>query len=332
MTLSWSLGSLALLAAFEDGSSMSEVAKSLGVSQPTVSANLRRLEEALGVRLVDLSPQGSALTETGAAAVAWSRPLLAEARRLDAAFASMGRASRRRLRIAASLTIAEYLVPRWLSNTPQERVAFTWRDLELTVCNSRQVVASVEANGVDLGFVEGAVSLRKFNRRLIGRDELRLIVAPNHEWARRARPISAVELCRGDLILREEGSGTRGILERALARHGVELPDGLPTTTSTSSIKNAVRYGGKVAVVSQLAIGDEVASGSLVTLATDGLDLARHLYAIWPRAYPGHSGISGFVANARRKTPSPASSSANSPSAPAATTSLANHKGRTPKK
>lgn len=62
MTLSWSLGSLALLAAFEDGSSMSEVAKSLGVSQPTVSANLRRLEEALGVRLVDRSPQGSALT------------------------------------------------------------------------------------------------------------------------------------------------------------------------------------------------------------------------------------------------------------------------------
>jgi DNA-binding transcriptional LysR family regulator len=89
------------------------------------------------------------------------------------------------------------------------------------------------------------------------------------------------ELLAGDLVLREEGSGTRESLVRALERAGRALPGHLPQLGSTQTLRTAVVHAGAVAVISRLAVPDDLASGRLVACGVRGLDLARPLRAVW---------------------------------------------------
>jgi DNA-binding transcriptional LysR family regulator len=106
------------------------------------------------------------------------------------------------------------------------------------------------------------------------------VVAPGHRWARRGA-IDPAELAAGRLVLRESGSGTREILEAALAAGGVGLPGHVPSFGSTAALKAAVRHGDAVSVLSALTVADDVAAGRLVAVPVAGVDLTRRLRVVW---------------------------------------------------
>ncbi|MFF3065635.1 LysR family transcriptional regulator [Oerskovia sp. NPDC057915] len=299
-----SLALLELLVATDRHGSISAAARALGVSQPSASAGMRRLEKHLDLELVTRSTRGARLTETGRATATWAREVIEASDRFETSAAALREAPSARIRLAASLTIAEYLAPRWLAalaldglasghdaatgraSGPSDPAAAARRpsspDVELLVRNSRTVMELVLSDEADLGFIESSTMRRGLRSRTLARDELVVVVAATHPWAGRRRRTATVEdLLAGGLVVRERGSGTRETLEKSLVTAGARLPEHLPHLGSTSSLKTAVQYGGAVAVLSRLAVADDLARGALVEIQVPGLDLSRRLRMVW---------------------------------------------------
>src|ERR671933_774094 len=146
------LTSLELLVAVAETGSLGRAARQQGVSQPAASQRMQALERRLGVTLVDRSPTGSVLTEAGATVVDWARPLLDSASALGLGIAALReKGPRGRLRVAASLTIADHLVPGWLLALD----AGGGGPVALRVAGSDEVASLVAGGKADIGFVEG---------------------------------------------------------------------------------------------------------------------------------------------------------------------------------
>lgn len=269
------LVSLELLCLTVRYASVSRAAAEYGISQPSATVRLRRLERDLGVRLLERSSAGSHPTPDGRLVAEWSETLLSAARELVGAAESLRSRAGPALRIAASYTIAEYLIPGWLARFPDqpERVS-----IEMEVVNSTGVLARIREGRADLGFIESPVSIGGLASCLVGDDELVCVVGRDHPWARRRTPVSASTLASTPLILRERGSGTRESFVAALARAGFAEPATSMDLGSTAAVKTAVVSGAGVSVLSRLAIVDDE---RLRIVPVTGLDLARRLRAIW---------------------------------------------------
>ena len=272
------LGALELLLAIVRLGSVGRAAAELGVTQPAASARVRAMERQLGVALLDRSPRGSRPTEAGALVAEWARQVVGAAEELGAGIEALRERRDARLRVAASLTIAEYLMPGWLVTLRglHPEVAVT-----LSAANSTAVAEQVRGGGADLGFVEGTRTPSGLHGTVVASDRLVVVVAPRPRWARRRSGVSAVELAETPLVLREEGSGTRAVLDRALAAHGGTAAP-LLQLGSTTALKTAAVSGAGPVVVSDLAVTDELSAGRLVAVPVPELDLSRPLRAVWP--------------------------------------------------
>jgi DNA-binding transcriptional LysR family regulator len=271
------LESLHLLVTVAETGSLGAAARALGVSQPAASLRLKGLEQDLGVQLVTRSPAGSSLTALGTIVVDWAGPLVRDARDFRRRVAELTEREPVTLRVAASLTIIDHLLPDWLSalHAVAPQVSLT-----LDPLNSERVAEAVRAGTVDLGFVEGTSAPSGLRSRVVGDDALVVVVSPRHPLARAGGPVSAERLAGTALVLRERGSGTREVLEAALAAHGLTATSSLQIG-STTAIKAALADGERGAVLSARSVRDEIAAGTLVEIPTPDLDLRRRFRALW---------------------------------------------------
>jgi DNA-binding transcriptional LysR family regulator len=273
---------LDLLDSIAELGSLGQAAARHRMSQPAVSMRMSQLERRLGVSLLVRTPSGTRLTPAGERVVGLSRRVLSEARAMMAGIEALVAAESSHLRVAASLTVAEYLLPGWLGALHRESPDVA---LSVEVTNSTRVLARVRGNLADVGFVEGhEQGLDGLSTVPVRTDRLVLVVAPGHPWARRQDPVSGHELAATELIVREAGSGTREILEDALAPWGgirsrLELG-------SSAAILAAARRGEGPAAISAIAAAADVDAGRLVTVPTKGIDLTRVLRAVWPEDQP----------------------------------------------
>lgn len=272
------LGALELLLAVVRLGSVGRAAAELGVTQPAASARIRSMERQAGVALLERSPRGSRPTEAGALVAEWARQVITAAEALDAGLDALRERRDGRLRVVASLTVAEYLMPGWLVTlkTVRPGVAVTLR-----TANSTVVAEEVRGGDADLGFVEGARTPAGLSGTVVAADRLVVVVGARHAWARRRAGVTAAELAATPLVLREQGSGTREVLDRALAAYGGTAPP-LLQLASTTALKAAAGSGAGPVVVSDLAVADELAAGRLVRVPVPELDLSRPLRAVWP--------------------------------------------------
>ena len=253
-----------------------------GISQPAASTRLRKLEQVVGLELLDRSSGRARLTPAGGAVAQWSERILDDMRNLIVSTNALKSEQRTRLRLVASMTVAEYLIPTWLSRLrstdPKVRVS-------LEMGNSEQVIHWVRQARADLGFVEGQAKFGDLQQRVVARDKLVLVVGPTHPWARRRKPVTAEELAVTPLILREIGSGTREVLENAMRRQGLSV-ESLVELGSTTAIKSGVIDGAGPAVLSRLATCGDVRDQRLVMVPTTGVNLSRSICAVWLRTKP----------------------------------------------
>jgi DNA-binding transcriptional LysR family regulator len=272
------LATLDLLVSVAETGSLGQAARRHGISQPAASLRLSTLERRLGLRLLERSATGSRLTEPGAAVVDWARELLEAAHGLTRSITALRAERSGRLRIAASLTVADHLVPGWL--VALHRVAPTL-SVALQVGNSDHVADLVRSRAVAVGFVEGPCAPAGLRSRQVGGDTLAVVVPPGHRWARRRRPVAAAELAATPLVLREEGSGTRESFLAALAAAGLAPAPPAVELGSTAAIKAAVAAGEGPGVLSRLAVATEIEAGALVDVPVADLHLRRRFRAVW---------------------------------------------------
>lgn len=177
------------------------------------------------------------------------------------------------VKIAASLTVAEFIMPRWLGELHTLRPAL---QPKLRVVNSETVSDLVRTGAADVGFIETSIRPIGLESHVIGWDRMIAVVHPNHAWARRRTSVPVKALAAESWVLREPGSGTRSTFERAMC---CELSVALEVS-STTALVGAALAGVGPAAVSERAVAGELQTGRLILVPTD-LDLLRPLTAVW---------------------------------------------------
>jgi molybdate transport repressor ModE-like protein len=280
------LRALELLLAVEKAGSMGAAAAEFGLSQQAVSARIRRTETLVGTVLVRRDAHGSTLTDDGRLVAQWARQIVASAHELDIGMAALRGDRDAHLRVAASMTVAEYLLPGWLVafHAQCQAEGRSAVNVEMTATNTDTALRLVTDGAAQLGFVEGPAVPSRLGFREVASDELFVVANPDHAWARRRdRRVTLRELVRTPLVLRESGSGCRQVLNaqlakstgvRAISEPALELP-------SNAAVRAACVAGAGPSVLTSYAVADDITAGRLVRIAVPGLDLRRHLLAIW---------------------------------------------------
>ena len=297
------LGALRALREVGRQGSIAAAAAVLGVSQQAISARMRTLERAMDVTLLARTPAGSHLTEQGRLIVGWAEDVLDAADRLEAGLRSIRSGVSHRLSIAASQTIAEHLVPHWLVELrgieqagglagpelggpelggPGRAPDSSPTVVELTVANSTRVIELVRDVKVRLGFIETPHRPADLVMAHLRDDEMLVVTAPGHPWARRRGPLSLAEVAATPLVMREAGSGTRDTLTDHLAAQHPPLTARIAMELGTSAaVRSAIAAGVGPGVLSRLAVRDDLVLGRLVAVEVAGPPLTRQLTAVW---------------------------------------------------
>lgn len=270
--------------------SIAGAARALGLTQQAVSGRIRSLEAATGVSVLHRGVSGSTLTDAGTLITSWAEDLLAAHDRLAVGLRTLAATHPARLRVAASQTIAEVLLPGWLVRLrdSEQAAARPPTAVDLLTENSAVVIDKVRRGEVELGFIETPVLPTGMHLDDLGVDELAVLVAPAHPWARREQPLGMDELAATRLVTREPGSGTRDALERIirerLDRHPVPAQLELATT---AAVRSAIRAGTAPGVLSRQVVRDDLVLGRLVLVPTEGEPLTRPLTAVRRHRIPG---------------------------------------------
>lgn len=273
MTRDIDLETLRLLVAISETGSLTRAAAARGITQPAASARVRAFEVRWRLAVIARSSSGSQVTSDGEAVVSWARDVLHAADTMRTSLAALSAGRHAEMTVAASLTVAEHVLPQWLGELHAARPGVS---PTLRVVNSEQVLIAVRSGEADLGFIESVQLPEGLARQVVGEDRLVVVVAAAHPWATRRGEVSQADLVGARWILREPGSGTRSTFEDALGEHvSVALE-----ASSTTALIGAAIAGVGPAVVPARSVTAEVGTGRLVEVGT-GLDLMRPLTAVW---------------------------------------------------
>lgn len=281
---------LAIFRAVADSGSISRAADRIHISQPAISKQLSEFEARQGVILFDRFPRGMRLTEAGRRLKGYADQIFlleSEAERALEALQGLHAGS---LRIGASTTIGNYLLP-------EAFAAFHKRypdvALDLEVGNTQLVQARVRSGELDIGFTEGLVDMPGLETDVFFTDKLIPVAAANHPLLNDGT-VTVAQLCRQSMLVRESGSGTLAVMEAALARHGTS-PRIAMALGSTEAIKRALAFADHVAVISWLAVRTELRSGALRRIPVDELDIERPLHQLHLRHRHRTPAVSTFL-------------------------------------
>jgi DNA-binding transcriptional LysR family regulator len=297
-----SLRQLLIFAAIAETGSTTTAGVHLSLSQSATSAALNELEHLLGTRLFDRVGRRLLLNETGRALQPRARALLDNAMGVERDFAVHSGANGEpaiQLRVGASTTIGNYLLPSIVARFREERPAAY---IDVQIGNTQDVSAAVGRLDVDIGLIEGPCHEREVRAEPWIEDELVIVCAPAHPLLRggKKRPVSVGSLREGPWLLREPGSGTRESVERALLPHLHQLQEGMQFG-STEAIKQAAAEGLGLTCLSRYAVQDLITLGRVLPLRTTLPRLTRRFYLIHhPQKYFSPA-LTQFVAHCRKE-------------------------------
>jgi len=256
--------------------SFSRAAKKIHSSQPTLSEHVIELEGELGKVLFYRRGKEVTMTEAGRVFERYAAGVVSSVEEARQAVAELDGLAHGSLLIGASTTPGLYVMP---SIVAAFRTRYPGVDLKLQIANSQVIEQRVRGRELDLGIVGGhSVSPGQECLAAGMLDELVLIVPPGHEWARR-RDIAPEALADAPLLMREAGSATRSVTERALQRAGIKFRVSMEFD-HTEAVKQGVMAGLGVAFASVYAIRGETSTGRLLALQLRGVRIQRHFHVL----------------------------------------------------
>jgi DNA-binding transcriptional LysR family regulator len=274
------INQLRAFVAVVDTGSFSAAARSLGLSQPAVTMQIQGLEGDLGVTLIDRRYRSSEPTEAGRALLPHARAVLAqltEAR--EALDAAAGQVSGE-LALAASTTPGQYVLPRLIGTFLEEHPQVGVR---VAVADTADVVVAVATGAAALGVTGARIDDAHVTFEAVGTDELVIVAPPGSPLA--GRRLTGADLVDEPFVVREEGSGTRAVLDDALRVAGLAA-DGQRIAlelATNEALVNAVEGGLGIAGVSRWAADKAIALGTVVELDVAGFPVARPFYLVLPK-------------------------------------------------
>ncbi len=253
----------------------SRAADQMAISQPAFSAQIIKLETILGAPLFDRIGRRVELTQEGELFEKYAQKTLSTLREGKQAIDDMTQKVVGTLRIGASTTIANYILPEYLGRF---RDTHNNCKIEMMVNNTNQIEQALLGNEIDMGLVEGPVQNRsRVETSLFRMDELVVVFSKQHRWSKR-RKISLEEFQQEPLIIRERGSGTRKVF---LDNMDKETPLNIAMEIgNTEAIKNSAESNIGVAVISRSAVERELKEKRLKSISIEGKKMERSLNII----------------------------------------------------
>ena len=286
------LRQLEVLLAVARERSFSRAAKKIHSSQPTLSEHVGELERELDRKLFFRRGREVTLTEAGRVFAEYAGAALAAVDGARQALGELDGLTHGSLLIGASTTPGIYVMPGVIATFRQR---YPGVELRLRIANSQVIEDRVKERELDLGVVGGhAIGPGEECLAAGLLDELVVIVPPGHAWAKR-RDIRPAELAGQPLLVREEGSATRRVTERALQQAGVRYRVAMELD-HTEAIKQAVLAGLGVAFVSTYAVRGEIATGRLRAVRLRGLRVRRHFHVLHHEARRVTASARAFMA------------------------------------
>lgn len=234
--------------------SFTKAAETLHMTQPAVTFQVRQLEEYFNTRLFDRTHNRISLTEAGSRVFEYADRIFDLYADMENSVREMTGEIRGALTIGASTTIAEYMLTALLGDFGTRYPEVT---MHLRVSNSDGIVSMVENNTIDLGVVEAPVGNKNLVVEVCRLDHLVAIVPPNHDLAEK-ESLSIDELLEYPFICREEGSGTREVINEYLSQHCESTLNISMELGSPEAVKGAVEAGMGVSVVSRATVQKEL--------------------------------------------------------------------------
>ena len=245
-------------------------AEELHFSQPAVSAQIRQLEETLGVKLFEQIGRRTHLTQAGDELYHYSQKIFAV---IDEALETMEELrgpDHGRLRVGADTTVGTYVIPGLLGKFHQ---SYPEVEISLDVVNRAALVERIMSNEIDIAIVGRVPDDIPVVIEPFAPNELVLVASPYHRLAGRANvPLS--ELAKEHFLMREVGSGTRAALELILQEAEVPLHVSMHMGNN-SAIKQGVAAGLGIALISRVALDMELETNRLVILDVEGFPIMR---------------------------------------------------------
>lgn len=277
---------------------VTRAARQLSLSQPALSKQLSELEDNLSTVLFDRLPRGVRLTAAGEILLRHAERIFAAEGAAEAELAELLGLRSGRLSIGASTTIGSYLIPQVFGVLHRDHPELK---LELEIANSSVIQAMVADGRIDLGLTEGVEAGERLTSEIVHYDEMVAIAAQGHPLLEKRR-VTAAELLRAPFICRERGSGSRAVIEAALAERGLHVEPAM-ALGSTEAIKNAVAAGLGVAMLSRLTVDLELTTGRLSLIEVRDLTIRRALHLVRLRGKHEGPAQQAFVRKLREALP-----------------------------
>lgn len=270
--------------------SFTAAAAKLNLTQPAATWQVKRLEEACGVRLLDRAGKRIALTEEGKVLIDFAGRLLQLARETDEALADLRGLPMGALRIDATYIVGDYYLPGLLEALHRRHPGLAF---QIGIGNSSQVIENTLAQRNDVGICAHEPAHPKLEARRILTDVLVAVVGPTHSFARR-RSIALRELAGQPLILREQGSSPRRTIDDILARRGIN-PHVVLESASTPIIKRFAANGAGIAILSKRVVAEELHQGLLRLVPFKDAEVEYHFYLIRHRDRWASRSVQAFI-------------------------------------
>ncbi len=256
--------------------SFSRAGKAVHLSQPTISSHIKDLEDHLGCRLIDRLGKEAVATKAGELLFSYAKRIVSLKEEAEAAMAEFKGSIKGNLKTGGSTIPGGYILPGiiggFIKKYPGARIS-------LNIASSDEIISHILSGDYELAIVGAETSDRKIWQKKIIEDELCLIVPSDHRWAGK-KSVSAEDLSREPFIMRESGSGTMKSFMAIMEEKGFSRDDFNITAEigSTEAVREAVKSGLGVSIISRLAAAGYLASGTLSAVDINGITLSRSFY------------------------------------------------------
>ena len=258
-----------------ESDTLTEAAKKLYMTQPAISQTISELESELNIPLFERINKKLTLTYAGESLYQYSKRILNLIDEAKHTLEDISNRKKGRLRIGASTTIGIYLLPKIIGEFQQQYLTI---DLPFLIDNTEVIERLIHEHQIDVGLVEGPIHSNVQTLSFF-EDELVLVCSPAHPWAKKGKVYpSAIE--QEPMIVREKGSGTREVFETVMREKHLNYKI-KQVLTYTEAIKKSVEANLGVAIISKIAVQDEIQEGKLVKVDVEGIQFKRQLNLIY---------------------------------------------------
>ena len=275
------LNQLEILCKIIESGSFSRAAGSVHLSQPTLTEHIKSLEDYLGVTLLDRLGREVVPTKAGEILYEYAQKILNLKAEAEQKLYSLRGELKGELVVGASTIPGEYILPALIKDF---RDNFPTIFIKLSIGDTKKVIEKTLNNQIELGIVGAEVKSAKLEYYPFVKDELILVVPPLPSW-KKIKSITLEKLKEIPFVLREEGSGTRMVMEKTLENYGIGVSDleVVATLGSTMALVQAIKRGVGGSIISYRAVKEDLKKGALKRIPIEKVKFYRKFYLVLRR-------------------------------------------------